>query len=139
MQSLESLIPVESGRCVYTVKNMNKMSKKPRPRNEIWDSICKSFAMTDLSKTSQTRIGKVTRDLKARGIDPDEIPIRLAILKGKFPTWPLYTPEALEKHWDACKPVIISAVDKTADYLAKQREHESTAKTWAEHKAEAEA
>ena len=117
---------------------MDKSPKKPRPRNKIWDSICKSFGITDLSKTSRTRIGKVVRDLKARGIDPDEIPLRLAILKGKFPTWPVYTPEALEKFWDDCKPIIKTSVAVTDEYLAKQRAHESTAKTWAEHKAEME-
>ena len=73
--------------------------KKTRARNEIWDAVLKVFNMTDLSKSSNTRIGKVVRDLKARHATPEQI---LARKKRYQEMWPKMacTPEAVEKFWD---------------------------------------
>ena len=78
----------------------NTAQKKTRARNEIWDSVLKVFNMTDLSKSSNTRIGKVVRDLKARHATPEQI---LARRKRYQEMWPKMacTPEAVEKHWEA--------------------------------------
>jgi len=77
---------------------------KPRPRNLLWDAVVEAFGIKGTeSKTVGGRIGKVTRDLKAKEAEPADIPLRLAEYKRRWPDADA-TPEALVKHWELMAP-----------------------------------
>ena len=77
---------------------------KPREPNPWWDAVCEIFGLVPVTKPDHTRIGKLTRDFKAKaehgGFGPDEIRRRREVLAGKWQGWDMATPEAVVKHWD---------------------------------------
>jgi hypothetical protein len=70
-----------------------------RRRDEIWDAVAFAFRLNPVTKADQSRVGRIVRDLKAKGATPGEIQTRLDRYRA---TWPnaADTPEALLKHWD---------------------------------------
>ncbi len=71
---------------------------KPRKRNLIWDAVVDSFALKIITKTDATRMGKVVRDLKAKGATPELIVAAVARYRAEWPSMEC-TPEALLKNW----------------------------------------
>lgn len=71
-------------------------NRKPQP---LWDAVVRAFRLDPVTQAERSRIGRIVRDLKAKGADPDDIPRRLDRYRA---TWPnaADTPEALLKHWD---------------------------------------
>lgn len=73
--------------------------KAERPRNALWDVVCECFHLNPQTRSECSRVGKVTRDLKAKGATPGEVQARLARYRQRWPDMEA-TPEALLKHWD---------------------------------------
>ena len=61
------------------------VKKKTRAKNILWDAVLDVFDITDLSKSSHTRIGKIVTDLKARNATPEQL---LACKKRYQIMWP---------------------------------------------------
>ena len=97
-------------------------AKKERPKNAIWDAVCERFGLTPVLPAECTRIGKVVRDLTAKGATPAEVPIRCDNYRRHFDGAAL-TPEALVKHWDQCgaPPADRQAVKVSSAELALKR------------------
>ena len=74
----------------------DRRSGKPNP---IWDWIVDRFYPSGISPSDRTKIGKVVRDLRAKGATPDEMERRSKIYRKVWPAMTL-TAHALEKHWD---------------------------------------
>ncbi|QNN24939.1 helix-turn-helix domain-containing protein [Planctomycetales bacterium ZRK34] len=70
-----------------------------RKRDPIWDAVVEAFKLNPITKAERSRVGKIVRDLRAKGATPDDIRRRLERYRA---TWPdmTATPEALVKHWD---------------------------------------
>lgn len=82
-------------------RDKNAPSSKPRPRNEIFDSLVEAFAIdpTQLTKSKCSALGKNTAELRDVGATPQEIHARVARMRR---TWKphMCTPFALVAHWD---------------------------------------
>ena len=68
-------------------------------RNVIWDVVCDMFSLHPVTEDDRKRVGKVVRNLKAKGATPDEIKIRVNRYRERWPRV-ASTPEAVVKHWD---------------------------------------
>lgn len=71
-------------------------TRKPDP---IWDAVVDVFNLNPVTKSDKTRIGKVVRDLKAKGATPELIVQACDRYRAKWPDVAC-TPEALLKHWE---------------------------------------
>jgi len=71
---------------------------KKRKHDIIWDTIVDLFFPDGVPKSGQSRIGKVTRDLKSLNTDPVEIKKRYETAKRKWEGI-AFGPEALVKNW----------------------------------------
>lgn len=79
-----------------------RSARKPDP---IWDTICELFALKPVTKPEKSRIGKVVRDLKAKGATPAGIRDRYARAKAEWTdartgNAKMFGPEAITKNWD---------------------------------------
>lgn len=74
-------------------------AKPPRPPDLIWDSVCQVFSIDPQTKSEKSRVGKIVKDLKAKGATPDDIRTRHERYKLEWPG-AADTPEAILKHWD---------------------------------------
>ena len=87
---------------VKNEKNDNTGSGKTRKPNLIWDKICESFHLDPKTKSEKSRLGKISRDLKAKEATPERIDKIITAYAKVFPG-ATCTPEAIVKHWDTCK------------------------------------
>ena len=100
----DSLPPADAGEAdkpepKAKAKRHPKAEKPPREPDLIWDAVCAAFGIKHVAPTDQSRIGKIVRDLKAKGADPADIAVRLDRYRAEWPN-AADTPEALVKHWD---------------------------------------
>lgn len=72
---------------------------KPKRQRPLWDSVVRAFKLSPVTKAERSRVGRIVRDLEAKGAAPDDVDRRLQRYRL---TWPKAadTPEALLKHWD---------------------------------------
>lgn len=86
----------------------------PRKRNPIWDVVVEIFKLDPVTKDEQRRVGKVVRDLKAKGADADSIRATFARYRVAWPSVEC-TPEALLKHWDRFVDSPVNSADAVAE------------------------
>lgn len=98
---------VKKGKKVENDKNTSSAAKapaKPRKANPWWDTVCEVFGLTPITKADKSRIGRLSRDFKAKAeyasLGPEEIGRRRSVLAGKWNDWDKATPEAVLKWWD---------------------------------------
>jgi len=84
-------------------KNTIPAKKPERKPNPLWDALCFHFGLKTDTKNEKSRIGKIVRDMKLKGIEPDQIPEKITYYKQHMSDC-FCTPEALLKHWDTLKP-----------------------------------
>jgi len=65
----------------------------------IWDAVCGAFGLKPVTRAEKSRVGRVVRDLRAKGVTPDLVRIQADRYKLLHPDWG-FTPEAVLKHWD---------------------------------------
>lgn len=73
--------------------------RAPRPNDQLWNALCALFGLKPVTEKERTRVGGLVRDLGLKEALPDELPVRLARYRAKYPN-AAETPEALLKHWD---------------------------------------
>lgn len=74
--------------------------RKARPRDPIWDTLCRVYHHDPKTKSEQKAIGGLVRDLKAKGATADEIRVRAARWRMMHPEDKFNTSRALVAHWD---------------------------------------
>lgn len=67
--------------------------------NIIWDAICDLWAMKPVTKSDNTRMGKLFRDFTLKGATPEELALRKRRYEKEW-HGVACTPEAVLKHWD---------------------------------------
>ena len=82
-----------------TDSETEKPSAKKRAPDAIWETVVQIWFPSGVAPSDQKRIGKIVRDLKAKGATPDEILTRLDRYRRQWPA-AADTPEAVVKHWD---------------------------------------
>jgi hypothetical protein len=68
-------------------------------RNGIWEGIREVTGFEPKTDGDKSRMGKVVKDLRAKGAHPEDVPARATRYRQAWPKMTL-TPEALVKHWD---------------------------------------
>jgi hypothetical protein len=69
-------------------------------RDPLWDAVVHHFRLRPVAKSEKSRVGRVVRDLRAKGAEPDDVGRRIERYRAAWPNITC-TPEALLKHWDA--------------------------------------
>jgi hypothetical protein len=78
-------------------------AKKQRQPDPVWDAVATEWFPSGVTKSEQTRVGKIVSDLKAKGVtDAGQITERIAMYRARWPDMDC-TPEAIVKHWDQVK------------------------------------
>lgn len=81
------------------------------PHGPLWDAVVRAFKLNPVTRSERSRVGRIVRDLVAKGADPGDVERRLMRYRNAWPK-AADTPEALLKHWDRfAEPVGIFDVD----------------------------
>lgn len=77
----------------------------PRERDLLWESLVETCGAdsSEMTKSERGRYNKALKELKEVGAKPEDIKLRAAKYRQKFPGADL-TPTALVAHWSALKP-----------------------------------
>lgn len=81
------------------------LKKSPRKPDPIWDCLCDIFGLNPVTKSEQSRIGKIVRDLKLKSATIETMKTTVSNYKREWPGVTI-TPNALLRHWDQFKPKI---------------------------------
>jgi len=71
-----------------------------RKRDPLWDAVVHHFGLRPVTKSEKSRVGRVVRELRAKGAEPDDVGRRIERYRAAWPNITC-TLEALLKHWDA--------------------------------------
>lgn len=75
-----------------------KHQKQPRAPNPVWDTVVDIWFKDGVATSLRPKIGKIVRDFKDLGAEPDEIRKRYDNYRARWPDMAC-TPEGLVKHW----------------------------------------
>jgi len=78
----------------------NRGDRGGRKRDPIWDAVVHHFGLKPVTTSEKSRVGRVVRELRAKGAEPDDVGWRIERYRAAWPNITC-TPEALLKHWDA--------------------------------------
>lgn len=105
--------------------------RSPRKADLIWDQVVEVFGIKVVTEADQKRVGRIVRDLSAKGATPDSIYSAVARYENEWPNVEC-TPEALLKHWDRfATNELVSVAEACAE-----RDRQETQRMLAEQRGE---
>jgi hypothetical protein len=81
----------------------NSQSKKPRPPDPIWDTICDLFGLNPVDEDEKKRIGRICSKLRKKEATPEKT--RLVYQKMQSIGWDPFSPEGVLKWYDQLSQV----------------------------------